>query len=165
MIFSHVLSDFIVIFTRFHLLPYGFFSNLWYNISTIKTEHEERGAEMMYNALDVARYIIDYEATQGRTVSNLRLQKLLYFVQCVFLGILGRACFSDEIEAWDYGPVVPKVYRAYKEYGSTVIPALGQNSQNIIAAGEDRDLINCILTTTAKRTTGELVDITQCFSF
>lgn len=93
MIFSHVLSDFIVIFTRFHLLPYGFFSNLWYNISTIKTEHEERGAEMMYNALDVARYIIDYEATQGRTVSNLRLQKLLYFVQCVFLGILGRLVF------------------------------------------------------------------------
>ena len=46
MIFSHVLSDFIVIFTRFHLLAYGFFSNLWYNISIIKTEHEERGAEM-----------------------------------------------------------------------------------------------------------------------
>lgn len=35
---------------------------------------------MTYSALEVARYIIHHEAQQGRTVSNLRLQKLLYFV-------------------------------------------------------------------------------------
>ena len=115
---------------------------------------------MMYNVLDVARYIIDYEATQGRTVSNLRLQKLLYFVQCAFIGILGHACFDDSIEAWDYGPVVPKVYRAYKEYGSTVIPA---SSQPVSRKFSDKDsaIITTMLSATSNYTTGELVDITH----
>ena len=40
---------------------------------------------MTYSALEVARYIIHHEAQQGRTVSNLRLQKLLYFVQVQFV--------------------------------------------------------------------------------
>lgn len=149
-----------MIFTRFFILTYGFFSNLWYNIWIIEAEQKERGAEIMYNALDVARYIIDYEATQGRTVSNLRLQKLLYFVQCAFIGILGYACFDDNIEAWDYGPVVPKVYRAYKEYGSTVIPASSRPLNNNFS-DKDSAIIATMLSATSNRTTGELVDITH----
>ena len=114
----------------------------------------------MYNALDVARYIIDYEATQGRTVSNLRLQKLLYFVQCIFLGILGYACFSDKIEAWDYGPVIPDVYRKYKVYGATMIPSMGTLTSSSLDE-KSRFLINQTLNTCATKRTGELVKISH----
>ena len=75
-----------------------------------------------YKAIDVARHIVNYTNEQGKTVSNLKLQKLLYFVQGFFLALLDRPCFSDEIEAWDFGPVVPVVYRNFKEFGSNSIP-------------------------------------------
>ena len=66
----------------------------------------------MYNALSVAHYIIDFYNRNNRGISNLKLQKVLYFVQAEFLvGTFDhRPCFSDPIEAWDFGPVVPSVY-------------------------------------------------------
>ncbi|WP_425369318.1 Panacea domain-containing protein [Gemmiger formicilis] len=114
---------------------------------------------MVYKALDVARYIINHEATEGRTVSNLRLQKLLYFVQCAFLGVLGHACFNDIIEAWDYGPVVPDVYRKYKVYGGTMIPADSVSKQKFDA--DEKNLVDLMLDTCAAKQTGELVNITH----
>lgn len=50
----------------------------------------------------------------GYEVGNLRIQKLLYFIQAYTLVKFGYPAFEAEIEAWPYGPVVPEVYFAYK---------------------------------------------------
>ena len=71
-----------------------------------------------YRALDIAKYIINHEHEEGREISNLRLQKLLYFIQAKFIVETGKPCFSDPIEAWDFGPVVTSVYHEYKLFGS-----------------------------------------------
>lgn len=78
----------------------------------------------MYSALTVANCIIDYCNNKRRGISNLKLQKILYFVQAEFLisKLDHSACFYDRIEAWDFGPVVPSVYHEYKIYGSAIIP-------------------------------------------
>ena len=76
----------------------------------------------MYNVLDVARYIIWYCKKKGYSISNLKLQKILYFVQAEFLVSVGSPCFAEEIEAWDFGPVVPEVYHEFKIFGSADIP-------------------------------------------
>ena len=73
---------------------------------------------MAYSALEVAKYVINHEHSKGREITNLRLQKLLYFVQAKVLVETGNPCFDDEIEAWDFGPVVPAVYYTYKIFGS-----------------------------------------------
>lgn len=75
----------------------------------------------MYKAMDVALYIIHYLNSEKYSVSNLKLQKLLYFVQGFFLCIKNEPCFNEEIEAWDFGPVVPDVYHRYKIFGSNSI--------------------------------------------
>ena len=76
----------------------------------------------MADVQDVARFFIDLAKRQndldrGDMMTNLRLQKLLYFAQGWHLARFGRPLFDASIEAWPYGPVVPEVYRAYKEYG------------------------------------------------
>ena len=73
---------------------------------------------MAYSALDVAKYVINHEHNEDREITNLRLQKLLYFVQAKVLVETGSPCFNDEMEAWDFGPVVPAVYYTYKVFGS-----------------------------------------------
>lgn len=79
-----------------------------------------------YSALDVARYVINYSNKNDYDISNLKLQKVLYLIQAYFLISTrnGRPCFDDEIEAWDFGPVVPSVYREFKQYGSANIPTI-----------------------------------------
>lgn len=78
---------------------------------------------MAYRALDVARYIINYSNEKDYGVSNLKLQKLLYFVQAYYL-MCDEICFNEEIEAWSFGPVVPIVYREFKRFGGCDIPTV-----------------------------------------
>ena len=73
---------------------------------------------MAYSALEIAKYVINHEHNNEREISNLRLQKLLYFVQAKVLVETEEPCFEEEMEAWDFGPVVPCVYHAYKIFGS-----------------------------------------------
>lgn len=120
----------------------------------------------MYNALSVAHYIIDHCNERGRGISNLKLQKLLYFVQAEFLvsSPSNTPCFKDRIEAWDFGPVVPNVYHQYKLFGSSIIPARMNDAlvpyyEDI--AFEDQLLIDAIVDDASKYTASQLVQITH----
>lgn len=73
------------------------------------------------SAIDVAQYIINKTLDQGYPVSNLKLQKMLYFVQGVTLVNYDQPAFKEAIQAWQYGPVVPDVYFTYSSYGATPI--------------------------------------------
>ena len=76
----------------------------------------------MYRAIQIARYIIDLCNREGNPVSNLELQKILYFLQVYYMRRHdGLPLFEDEICAWPYGPVVPDVYYTYNGYGGAVI--------------------------------------------
>lgn len=76
----------------------------------------------MYDALDIAKYVINRSHDIDRPISNLKLQKILYFIQGNFYLVLGKKCFNQSIHAWDYGPVIPEVYREFKCFGSNCIP-------------------------------------------
>ena len=113
----------------------------------------------MYNAIVIANYIIEYEHSQNRSISNLKLQKLLYFVQANFFRILGIPCFSDRIEAWSFGPVVVNVYHAYKYYGGLDITKLKDVIVDI--SQEHKKIINEVLEKFSDTPVYELVDITH----
>ena len=72
----------------------------------------------------------------------------------------GEPCFFEEIEAWDFGPVVPVVYRKYKIYGSASIPyTRGVDSGKIL--NKDKSLINGIVDECAKYSAAMLVEVTH----
>lgn len=58
-------------------------------------------------------------------ISNLKLQKLLYYAQGYCLARLGRPLFDAQIVAWDHGPVVQDIYHEYKRYGNEALPCPG----------------------------------------
>lgn len=76
----------------------------------------------MHTALEVASWFLNYNDEKMYSdgadyISNLKLQKLLYYAQGTFLAITDSPLFEDAIEAWMHGPVVPSVYHAYKNNG------------------------------------------------
>lgn len=75
----------------------------------------------IYSATGIAHYVVDKCNGIGRPVTNLHLQKMLYFLQVIFYDQWGIPLFDDEFEAWPYGPVLPSVYREFSEYGGTPI--------------------------------------------
>ena len=116
----------------------------------------------MYRALEVAQYIIRRCNQQKKSISNLKLQKILYFVQAEFLVTTGNRCFSDEIEAWDFGPVVPEVYHHYKAYGSANIPVFRMNSDlDAEISKSDQIIMNGIIDECSKYSASALVQLTH----
>jgi uncharacterized phage-associated protein len=71
----------------------------------------------LIDALTVAKYFIKIADTSSRKLTNKKLQKLLYYAQAWSLALNGKPIFSEEIEAWIHGPVVPIIYRHYKKFG------------------------------------------------
>ena len=72
---------------------------------------------MAYNAIDIAKKIIcKTDVEHGDTLSNLKLQKLLYYMQGFHLAFFDEPFFNESIEAWTYGPVVPVVFKEFKKY-------------------------------------------------
>lgn len=55
-------------------------------------------------------------------ITPMKLQKLLYYCQGYSLGLTGRPLFHDDIEAWQYGPVVRIVYKEYQKYKGACLP-------------------------------------------
>lgn len=76
---------------------------------------------MIYRALDIAKYILNKCHAEKKYISNLQLQKILYFLQVEWLRTYNEVLFEDDIEAWHYGPVVPNVYHMYSGYGGMKI--------------------------------------------
>ena len=81
-----------------------------------------------YKALDIAKWFLYYNNrvimldSDADYISNLKLQKLLYYAQGTFLAIKDEPLFDDELLAWEHGPVVYSVYQEYKKYHSNGIP-------------------------------------------
>ena len=96
---------------------------------------------MTYKALDIAKKLIfkaqNDEPNGGGRLTNLKLQKLLYYQQGYHLAAFGTPLFSENIEAWMYGPVVPVVYDIFSEYGSSALPIVDVE----IALDEEEEIL------------------------
>lgn len=114
---------------------------------------------MAYDISDICNYIIYYENKNNRSINNLRLQKVLYFIQAQFLVSKNEPCFYNEIEAWDFGPVVLDAYDKYKIYGASIIPKQRNCYWDI--EEEDCKLINNILNQCSQYSNTDLVYITH----
>ena len=79
-------------------------------------EQSEKKTKAVTSAQEVASYIISFAHDHGSSVTNLKLQKLLYYAQGWHLAFYNGPLFNDRIEAWVYGPVVPSVYHKYQKY-------------------------------------------------
>lgn len=78
----------------------------------------------MISCLNVARYFIvkAYEDGIEAEITNMKVQKLLYYSQSLHLALYDQPLFEDEIQAWRYGPVCPPAYKFYSEFEAKQLP-------------------------------------------
>ena len=112
------------------------------------------------SAHDVAKYfvaLVDEDA--GDSISNLKLQKLLYYAQGFHLALHGKPLFHEKIKAWDHGPVVPQVYHMYKEHGANAIPK--EEIDPHIYTKEVRELLDEVYSVYGQFSAGKLRSMTH----
>ena len=64
----------------------------------------------------VANFVLDFCDANGRSVTNLSLQKIVYFCNVWSLVKFGRPLLRHQFEAWQYGPVLQYLYRDFRRY-------------------------------------------------
>ncbi|MEY3402799.1 MAG: hypothetical protein RLZZ86_2415 [Cyanobacteriota bacterium] len=83
---------------------------------------------IMIDCLNVASYFIvrAYEDGMEAEMTNMKVQKLLYYSQSLHLAMYNEPLFAEEIQAWRYGPVCPPAYRFYSEFEANQLPIPSQ---------------------------------------
>ncbi len=87
----------------------------------------------MATAIELAKYIVNKCVEDNHPITNLQLQKILYYIQREHLRRYSSPAFIDPIEAWQFGPVVPEVYYEFCYYGAMPI----ENRYNTKVIGFD----------------------------
>nr|DAU87370.1 MAG TPA: hypothetical protein [Caudoviricetes sp.] len=112
----------------------------------------------MYSALDIAEYIVNRCALGEDPISNLQLQKILYYIQLNFLKRFNRCAFNDKIEAWRHGPVVKDVYKRYNIFGRHCIIPFVANDNSSKFKSQDKEFIDQVIDVCTRLEPWELVD-------
>jgi uncharacterized phage-associated protein len=76
---------------------------------------------MPYPAKAVANEFLELAKRDGKPLTAMQLQKLVYFAYGWYLAITGKRLINERIEAWQWGPVVPSLYSEFKRFGSDSI--------------------------------------------
>jgi uncharacterized phage-associated protein len=149
---------------------YGmFFGRGRYIFYRVNTQAVSRppGGDFMYTAKQIALWFIDYDKAQkgyeeSEGLSNLKIQKLLYYAQGVFLAIKGSPLFGDELRAWKYGPVVESVYNDFKHFDSQPVKIPDDdNFEMSVIAEEDVALLASVYETFGQYTAWKLCEMTH----
>jgi len=100
--------------------------------------------EAKYSALQIAEWFLNYNRKQmneedAEYITNLKLQKLLYYAQGCYLALTDNPLFKEDILAWEHGPVVNEVYQKYKingargiQYDEKFCENIDEQTQNIL---------------------------------
>lgn len=127
----------------------------------------------MYDIETIASYFIEKANTKiidedgsAEGISHLKLQKILYFAQIVFLCTKNKELFQEEILAWQYGPVIESIYNEYsrkrKKWNSQLLQEdiLDKDYKDKINE-KDSYILDDIYNEFWKYSASELVDITH----
>ena len=96
----------------------------------------------MQTAASVARYILRFFQQAGDPISNLKLQKLIYYCQGWHLAVRGAPLFADRLEAWVHGPVQPGVYGSYKHNRWSPIT---EDVADVVLEPDDKSVVDDVL--------------------
>jgi uncharacterized phage-associated protein len=113
------------------------------------------------SARDVACYFLSLvDPNEGESISPLKLQKLVYYAQGFHLALYDKTLFPEQIEAWRYGPVIPSLYKDFKEHGDSAIPAVDGFDPEVFTP-EQRKLLDDVYETYGQFSAWKLRDMTH----
>lgn len=138
--------------------------------ATAERELRDAMIDLPYDPRGVANLMLDEAERIGVGITNLALQKLLYFAHGIHLNETKQPLVTGYFEAWQYGPVHPTAYKAFKAAGGDVISFRAHGQDPLSGAPKPisqpdspmvRRLLQQVLNSYGKLSAGRLVDLSH----
>lgn len=110
--------------------------------------------ENMVSVFDVANWFLSKQS-----MTHKKIQKMCYYAQAWHCALIGDPLFSEEIQAWIHGPVIPKLYPKYADYGWNNIPV--QNFDESIFSEDSIKVLESVFVTYSTFTGDQLENLTH----
>lgn len=94
-------------------------------------------------------------------MTNLKLQKLLYYAQGHHMGLTGAPLFKEPIQAWSHGPVVSSVYHDYKRFESAPVQSINPDFNWMDYEDEDMEFLATVWNTYGRYSAWQLRNMTH----
>lgn len=114
------------------------------------------------STLAIANFFIRKSLKEKKPITQIKLQKLIYFAHGFYLALKERPLVGEKIEAWQYGPVVPSVYHKFKKWGNnTIKEVLVENGDNLIIHEEDLEFLDLVWHKFSHYSAAQLVELSH----
>jgi uncharacterized phage-associated protein len=125
---------------------------------------------MSYDVREIANFVLDFAEERGVSVTNIDINKIVYFLHGWYLAKTDRPLVSAKIEAWDYGPVFRELYHEFKWHVNGAITSRAQRRSPISAKlercvpdihGDDVEFIAPLIERYIRMSTFKLVELSH----
>jgi uncharacterized phage-associated protein len=129
-------------------------------MENVRSRGEVRGMALA-TANDVANIFLSWANDDGDLITNLKLQKLIYYAQAWHLVHFDKPLFNDVIEAWEFGPVIPDTYHQFKKFGYSAIKYKKTGDEKKVFTKNQLSYLIDVYDTFIKYSAHELVNMTH----
>ncbi|NML41572.1 SocA family protein [Chitinophaga sp. G-6-1-13] len=107
-------------------------------------------------------FLARLDTNAGDTISPLKLQKLVYYAQAWHLVVFNQLLFSEPIQAWVHGPVVPSLYQRFKDNCRDCLIGINTNGlEKTNFSTETEDLLNEVYSIYGEHSASYLEELTH----
>lgn len=86
---------------------------------------------MPHKATEIANWFLDKASHEGKKLTQMQLVKLVYLSHGWFLGVADKPLIEENVQAWEWGPVIPEIYKEFKSWGSDPIDDFKKSFPNL----------------------------------
>src|SRR5260370_3705804 len=84
---------------------------------------------MPHSAKADANEFLELAKKDGQQLTQMQFQNLVYFAYGWYLAITGQRLIDERVEAWQWGPVIPSIYKEFKRFGSSPVTEQAQEGR------------------------------------
>lgn len=115
----------------------------------------------MFDSRNVANRLLALAEERGHALTPMQLLKLVYIAHGWALGLLRRPLIRDDVEAWQYGPVIPRLYNAVRHFKSQPVTGEIKGVANEQIPGPEESIISQVYDLYGTRTGPALSRLTH----
>lgn len=109
----------------------------------------------------IANEFIALAKSEGKALTNMQLQKLVFISQGYTLAILEHPLYFHNTHAWQWGPVIPKLYKPLQKYGRNFVTDPLEAEDSLDQNSEEMEIIKAVWDGYGHLSGGQLSDLTH----